>query len=1461
MVELLFTITRLSTVLRACALIVLVGAIVPGSAAIDAWAQRSSAAPDPVDSPPIRFQRLTLEDGLSQGHIYDIIQDRRGYMWFATESGLNRYDGHEFKVYNSAPFSESALPDGTVNGLYEDSEGQIWVATRFGGLNRLNPLTNKVTRFQHEPGISGSLLPGSVNAVVKDLLGGLWVGTDNGLSHMTPDRPGHFTHYRHNVADSTSLSNNQVRSLRVDAQGRLWVATANGLNRMDLDTPGRFQRYLYGPMGADSTRTNRGYALHHQYVSSQQPGVVWVGSEYGLIRFEPATGQSERFLPNPAGPPEANTIVTVTADPASEQGLWVATQNQGLARFHADTETFVRYQSAPERRHGLLDLASNYVYTSREGVVWVGTSGAGINAFYPRTTNVSHYRAQTTEVEGGEAESQKSQRGALLRNPDVWGLGVTQDGALWASTSGGYLHRINSQTQDVRVWRADPDKALNSARPAGTAYDFAEHEDGTLWIGTGRSLDRYDPETEQFRHYRHDASDSTSISNHNINVLKHDREGILWVGTFDGLNRYDPETDTFRRYRHNRSDPDGNDWVGYVLEDQAGRLWVATEQGVCQFDRDAEAFVRHFHHDPQDASTLTKGRFGWIHERPQEPGVLWVSSLDGGGFDRLDIERGAVTHYTTETASLPDNTVYAILEGGDGQLWLSTNHGLARFDPEATPPQRPVLRFGLESGLQGLEFNQHAAVQHNGHLYFGGVNGINAFRVGVLEGNSVRPRIVLAQLRVANKRLDVGPDSPLQRPLAETEAVELEYDQNQLTIAYTALHFKNPQRNRYRYRLEGYDTEWVEAGGRREATYTNLPPGAYTFHVQASNADGVWNENGPSLQIQIAPPWWRTGLAYGLYALAVVGGLGGVFYMQRRRQRRLEDAVEERTQQVRSQNRQLAEQATRLEELDAMKRRFFANISHEFRTPLTLLLGPTHDALQDDRPLAPDQVQLVHRNGKRLQTLINQLLDLSALDDGGLVPDAQWHEIAPLVQATTTIFAPLAERNQLTLTTHVPEKALVAHVDAQHLQAALKNLVANAIKYTPPGGGVDVTLSVNTSSDETAQQRAQIAVSDTGPGIPKKDQEHLFDRFQRVGSTAARAQEGSGIGLSLARELIEINGGQIRVESPSSGGSTFLIVLPVETERPAVGHPTPERGEKAEQDRASGVRLQSDFQGDFSVPDASAASGNAHTNGAQGPVVLIVDDNADVRRYVRSVLEGGEMLGAPCTVIEAGNGAAGLKTARKQLPDCIVADVMMPKMDGFEMGKALMNDPMTAGIPLLYLTARATVDDEVDGLAIGADAYLVKPFESRTLHARVQNLIRKRLRLRELHQASNSPDTGEAEEADEAPSDTKSKFVSQVRQAIRENLSDPNFGVNELADAVSVSRSHLYRRIKDEFSQTPSTLLRAERLKRARQLLDQKEGNVSEVAYAVGFSSLSHFSTVFRKQYNQPPSEVMMASG
>lgn len=1404
------------------------------------------------ERPSIRFERLTLEDGLSQGHVHDIIQDRRGFMWFATESGLNRYDGHDFKVYEPKPFDSASLADGTINDIHEAKDGAIWVATQYGGLNRLDPLTDTVSRFQHQPDVSHSLPAGPVNAVHEDHQGVLWVGMDRGISRMTPEQPGHFTHFQHVPGEAWSLSNNEVRSIKGDANGNLWVATANGLNRMHLDAPGRFTRFLHTPTAASVEDPIPESSLHEQYASTDQPGVIWIGSDNGLIRFHVSDGTSRRFFSTRKRETRDNVVMAVSPDPIDDGALWVATVRQGLVRFDPDTESFTRYSSASDHRYGLLDLASTYVFTGRSGVVWVGTGGAGINVFYPSTMKVTHYGVSTLER-------------SILRNPNVWGLGITENEVLWASTDESYLHRIHLKTGTTRVWQADASNPLDPTRPAGTAFDFAEDPDGTLWIGTGKSLDRYDPATERFRHYRHRPADAESISNHNINVLDYDRSGALWIGTADGLNRYDADSDAFVRYRHDL-ESDGRDWIGDVLEDRNGRFWVATDEGICRLDRSTGQFVSHYHHDPGDPAMLTKGRFGWIHERSREPGVLWVSSLDGGGLDRLDTQTGTVTHHTTDTADLPDDTIYAILEGDEGRLWLSTNHGLVRFNPDAIPPHRPVRRFGLDSGLQGLEFNQHAAVEHHGQLVFGGVDGLNVFRPAALEGNAIPPQVTLTNLRIWNEPVSVGASSPLQRPLAQTSMVHLAHDQNQVAIEFLALHFKNPDRNRYRYRLDGYDASWVDAETRREATYTNLPPGTYRFQVQASNADGVWNQTGASVQLKIAPPWWQTQLAYAICVLLIGGAIGGGVYMQRRRQRKLEDAVNMRTRQVRHQNLQLAEQAEALRELDAAKRRFFANISHEFRTPLTILLGPTRDALRAETPMSLDDVAMVHRNGSRLQTLIDQLLDLSALDSGSLKIEPEWHVLGSLVESTAAMFIPLAERKEIEIAVDIPSAPIYAHLDSSHLQTALQNLISNAVKFTPSGGSIEVELSW-AAPQEAGQKTAEIRVSDTGPGIPEDNIHRVFDRFHRGDSVTARTTGGSGIGLSLARERVTLNDGVLRAQNRPGVGTSFTISLTAQMSMPGntAAPSTPAPPSPAEESmsnfaHAVGPLPASEERRHKTTEPEETPHQDREVD--ERPVVLIVEDNPDVRRYIRSVLEREEgTMDDPAesgfTIMEAKNGREGLEAATEELPDCIVADVMMPEMDGFEMGRGLMDDPMTEGIPLLYLTARADAENEVDGLDLGADGYLVKPFDSQLLRARVRGLIQKRLRLRELFNDDRIPTAlgGDGQDMEAAP---PNPFVASVGQAIAENLSDPDFGVSELAEAVALSRSQLYRRLKKELDRTPSAVLRVERLEHARRLLQQQAGTVSEVAYAVGFNSLSYFSTAFREHYQESPSAVLV---
>ncbi|MEP0547221.1 MAG: two-component regulator propeller domain-containing protein [Rhodothermales bacterium] len=1377
-----------------------------------------------------RFERLTIEDGLSQGLIADIFQDRRGFLWFATGEGLNRYDGHTVKVYEPVPFDTTSLADGNLSSVHEDRAGALWVATQYGGLARLDA-DETFTHFRHDPADPHSLSHDHTTAVFVDRRGILWVGTEAGLNRMEPDRPGRFTQFRHDPTDPTSLSHDAVRSLSEDATGALWVATADGLNRLDSATD-RFARYLHDP----DRPGEPGRALHRQFVDARAPTVRWIGSDSGLVRFDAADGSARRYLPNPRGGAGQNVVVDVSADPWDPGVLWVPVRDVGLARFDTTTETFTLYPIDANNPHGLVEHAGSTVYTDRSGTVWVGSSGGGLNRFDPAAIGVTHIGAATAEAPG-------------LVNPNVWGLGVTRDDTVWAGTSGGALHRFDPAAGTVRVW-ASANGRLDPDRPSDEANAFAEEPDGTLWIGTIRGLDRYDPATGRFARYRHDPADSTSLSDDNVLALHHDRDGTLWVGTIRGLNRFDRGTGTFTRYLPDPGDGTtlGDDWAAAIFEDRAGMLWVGTRSTVSRLDRATGRFT-NFRHDRADATTPTHGPFVWLHEREREPGVLWAASADGGGLDRIDTRTGTVAHFTTTSSEIPDNTVYAVLEDAEGRLWLSTNRGLARFDPDEPKPGHTFRRFGPESGLPGLEFNQHAAARGpDGRLYFGGVDGLVAFHPDDLVGNPIPPPVVLTGLRVGNERVRPGPGSVLSRPLSETQTVTLAHDQRNVAFEFAALHFKAPERNRYRYRLDGFDSGWVEAGTRPAATYTNLPPGRYTFHVIASNSDGVWNEEGAALALTVVPPPWQTWWAYLGYGLLAVGLLTGA-YRARRRRHELRHRLE--IEQI---------EAEQLRELDRARSRFFANVSHEFRTPLTLTLGPLDDIKAGlygplDAPLA-QQVDLARRNAGRVLDLINQILDVARLESGRTPLRARPLDLGAFVVAVAQPFQALAARKAITFEVDRPATPIEVFADPLQLEKAVANLLSNALKFTPEGGTVRVTVAAEGGM-------VHVAVRDSGPGIPAADVAHVLDRFYQV-NESRQTQLGTGIGLALAKEVVDLHGGTLAVESEEGFGSTFTITLPI-------GHAHLDPEQLVADEPWSPAETLQEGSAFLAVPGGDGLAGE-DTPAAEPPIdddvttVLVIEDHAEVRAYVRRHLASAAEGSPAYRVLEAADGEAGLALAKECLPDLIVSDVMMPKLDGLALCRALKADPETDFIPVILLTAKAAPEDKLEALGEHCDDYLTKPFDPAELRARIANLIAVRTRLRERFRLEGITGGDDAPvplrlPAPQEMTSADDAFLERVREAVEARLGDEAFSVSSLAEEVGVSRGHLHRQLKALAGQTPTDLIRTARLERAAHLLDGRAGSVSEIAYAVGFKSVAYFSDSFVRAYGCRPSSYAAREG
>ena len=1361
---------------------------------------------------PLRFGHLTTAEGLSQEDVHVIHQDSLGFLWFGTEDGLNRYDGNALRVLRPTPFDTMSLGGAWVVGLADDGAGGLWVATETEGLDRYDPRRETFEHLARGAATSGSLGSHNLWVMLRARDGALWLGArTEGLTRFDP-ATGVATTFRHDPSDRESLSDDNIQALLEDEDGGIWVGTVQGgLDRFDPRTE-TFAHYRRAPE-----------RLPHDDVRALMVdggGTLWIGTAGGLARYDRATDTFTAFRHDPRDRRSlgSNDVRALLETP--DGALWVGT-GQGLDRLAPASGDVTRYRYDPTDPASLGPGAVRTLYLDRSGVLWVGME-SGLSWFAwsaPRFPVVTHDPADSNS----------------LSDPGVWSFHQDRDGTLWVGTEAG-LDRFDPVTGAITHYRHDP--AEQATITPGWVISLFEDSEGTFWVGTRRDgaraggLSRFDRATGTVaERFVEDPADPTSLKSDNPWNLFEDSQNRLWVlsGGTGCLNLMDRAAGTFTRFCHDPGDPNtpGYDAAKQVVEHPAGVLWLATwGGGLDRFDTRTGVWT-HYRHDPDDVNTLAEDYIMSVFSDAQ--GVLWLGTY-GGGLDRFDPATETFAHFTEATSGLPNDVVYAIEGDADGRLWISTNRGLTRFDP-ATGRFRT---FGLQNGLQDLEFNAVVSYRaSSGELFFGGIRGFNRFFPGRIIDDPAPPPVVLTRLRIRGVPVEIGDGSPLEQALPFTRELRLHTEQHDLALTFAALDFTNPAGNRYRYRLEGYDEAWFESGPERTATFTNLDPGRYTFRVQAATSAGVWSEDGATLALVVAMPWWGRWWAYVSYALLALG-LGTALYRARRARHEERHRMEiERIE------------GEKLRELDQARSRFFANVSHEFRTPLTLTIGPLDDVQAElYGPLSPEvagQLALARRNAGRVLDLINQILDVARLEAGRTPLRARRLDLGAFVADTAQAFVPLADRRGITFDVRGPEAEAEVWADPEHLQKVFANLLSNALKFTPEGGTVRVTVAV-------ASGAVRVGVRDSGPGIPAADLPHVFERFYRVDESAMRMQPGTGIGLALVKELVDLHGGIIEVESEEGFGSLFTVSLrqgrghlrPEDVVEGGEGEPTIGLPEIVVADLAPGGDGVSDAALD---PDGDDADADVTT-------VLVVDDNAEIRAYIR------RHLTPDYRVIEAADGAQGLARARALLPDLVLSDVMMPEIDGFTFCRALKADPETDFIPVVLLTARAEAEDRLEGLGEHADDYLTKPFDVRELRARVDNLIASRRRLRERFAsdaAGTRADGGLRAEAVEVDS-ADAVFLERIREAVEAHLGDEDFTVERLAEAVGVSRGHLHRQLKALAGQTPSEAIRTLRLERAAQLLTAQAGTVSEVAYAVGFKSVAHFSNRFEKDFGCRPS-------
>lgn len=886
---------------RFLGLLVIIALCAIARGSVTAW-----ALPEPASAPVegtassagnrIRFEHISIEQGLSQSSVLCMLQDSKGFLWFGTWDGLNKYDGYSFTVYKYDPEDPYSLGDNTVWSMVEDRAGVLWVGTG-RGLDKFDRETGRFVHYQNDPGDPRSMSGNRVSSVYEDHSGALWVGTEDGLNRFERNTK-QFTHYRNDPGDPRSLGNDTVRSIYEDRAGVLWIGTRGGLDRFDRET-GYFTHYRSDPNDPYSLSGDTVVAIHED-----QAGAFWIGTtSRGLNRFDRETGRFTpyRYHPNDPRSLSSDAVTAIYEDQSGT--LWIGTSEDGLNQFDRESEEFIHYQHDPGDPGSLSNDRVWSIYEDRSGVLWIGTNGGGLNTFDVRRRGFVRYQHDPNDPDS-------------LGYNDVLGIYEDTSGALWIGTAGGGLDRLDRETGRFTHYRNDPND------PYSLSGDFvvALYVDraGVLWAGTyGQGLNRFDQETDHFIHYQHDPNNPRSLSDNVVYSIYEDRSGVLWIGTLGGgLDQFDRQTESFTHYKSDLADPQSlsGDDIRSIYEDPAGALWIGTDEGLNRFDRATGRFTR-YQHDPNNPNSLGDDLVLSVHQ--DQLGVLWIGT-NGSGLDKLDPKTGTFAHYR-EKDGLPNNVVYGILEDNRGNLWLSTNKGISKFDPRT----EVFKNYDVKDGLQSNEFNGGSYHQSkNGEMFFGGVNGLTAFYPENIKDNPYIPPIVLTSLTRGGENVEPG------MATESVKEVSFRWPNNFFEFEFAALSYSRPEKNQYAYMLERFDKDWNYIGTRRFGKYTNLPGGTYTLRLKGSNSDGTWNEEGISVIVTIVPRFWETWWFRGCMALVLVGGVVGGYRLRVRnieaRSRELEKQVEERTRALEQRTQELEERTheteRRRQELEALYR-------------------------------------------------------------------------------------------------------------------------------------------------------------------------------------------------------------------------------------------------------------------------------------------------------------------------------------------------------------------------------------------------------------------------------------------------------------------------------------------------------------------------------------------------------------
>lgn len=1297
----------------------------------------AGAIPQLAHAQEFRMKMYTAVDGLSNSCVNDVIQDSDGFLWVGTSSGLDRFDGYEFKNY----FSGSE-----VRTLHQDDRGRIWAGMTGG---RILCYNREYARFEDlSDALPVEAANGDIAGFAQEADGSMWVAIDRVGLVCLDDSCRVTRRYENDVNDARSLSHNALTAIVPDGSGSYWISTwGGGLNRFNPHT-GAFIHPL-----ANSQAGNSKY-LFQSTLHKAEDGKLWIGTTFGgVMCFDPHTSSLRTYTRNKGGL-LSDAVMDIVTD--RNGNVWVSTPD-GVCLMQNGSQQFVAVNAIVEKNVRHIHMA-NCLFCDRDNSVWLGTNTGLLQ--YNKVFSLFE-----TCVPSGE----------LTESSIVLSALKDMDGAVWVVDDRGVYRSFRND--DGSYSKVDIQRHL----PEDKATTLMMDRTGNVYIAYQTDLlTRYNRASGRFEHF-HLGNAGGSEPFRIIECLYEDSEGLIWVGAEVGVVCFNPVTKEVSPLIRSGSLIYSREKVNDIAKDRSGNLWVATRGGLFRYDRFLQ-LDKEFTDSPASSERGLHGNdVNCVME--DGDGTIWAGTT--GGLHRLDAASDEFELVCQAGAAL-SGPVYDVAQDTGGNLWIASSSGLLCYDCKGNQLQI----FDEGDGLLSRDFGPGAInCSPDGEMIVGGLTGVNRFRPATMfVPVRKQSELVLVRLNIFNEPLVPDGDGQIDRDISCMESVTLRYDQSMLSFSFTAPEYLYPGKQQFLYMLEGVDDGWISTGSSmRQATYANLRPGHYVFKLRRPGDDAT---DVTSLRINIQPPFWATWWAVMLYVLAALFIVSAflVFYMHRQRLRARH-------------------------EMDEIKLQFFTNISHEFRTSLTLIMGPLDYMMENCDSREYNLLAMMKSNAARLMRLVNQLLDYRKVEADKMTVNYSTQDIVSFVRDVYNVFQQYALQLKLHYEFSTDLDFLVMDFDKDKVDKVVYNLLSNAFKYTNAGGSVKVNVSCCKVSEKDF---VCIKVADTGIGMSEEDMKYIFNRFYQVNDRNTRYRGGSGLGLNMTRELLTMMGGEISVESAPGRGSVFTVLLPVVHE------------------------IVTDVQ----LADGSNASdvaAAAHLSGIDSeqlqkrsiPLVLVVEDNVDMQSYVKVILSD------KYSVIVAANGAEGMKKAVECMPDIIVSDVMMPVMDGVKFYEELKKDERINHIPVIFLSA---VNDDrfmAEAFRLGVDGYMTKPFNPGVLLARIDNIFAKR------RDAVISKTAG------------GDSFVSELMAVITTNLADSSYGVDRLADDMNMTTVHLSRKVKETCDMTPYSLIIKMRMDNAVRLIKESELNISEIAFKCGYQELSNFSRAFTRYWNESPTHLM----